>query len=55
MFKSYNFPKSIIIQAVYYKFGFGLSYRDIEELMATIGIKIDYVTIQRWIFKFAHF
>ena len=33
MFKGYCFPKSIIVEAVYFKFGFGLSYREIEELM----------------------
>ena len=52
MFKGHCFPKSIIIQAVYYKFRFGLSYRDIEELMAIRGIKVDHATIQRWVFKF---
>ena len=52
MFKGHCFPKSIIIQAVYYKFRFGLSYRDIEELMAIRGVKVDHATIQRWVFKF---
>mgnify|MGYP000570470181 CR=1 FL=1 len=52
MFKGHNFPKSIIIRTVYYKFRFGLSYRDIEELMAIRGVKVDHATIQRWVFKF---
>jgi len=52
VFKGHCFPKSIIIQAVYYKFRFGLSYRDIEELMAIRGVKVDHATIQRWVFKF---
>ena len=52
MFKGHNFPKSIIIQAVYFKFRFGLSYREIEELMAIRGVKVDHATIQRWVFKF---
>ena len=29
-----------------------ISYRDIEELMAIRGIKVDHATIQRWVFKF---
>lgn len=45
-------PKSIIIQAVvYFKFRFGLSYREIEELMVISGVKVDHATIQRWVFK----
>ena len=53
MFKGHNFPKSTIIQAVYFKFRFGLSYREIVELMAIRGVKVDRATIQRWVFKFA--
>jgi len=52
MFKGHTFPKSIIIQAVYFKFRFGLSYREIEELMAIRGVTVDHATIQRWVFKF---
>jgi len=52
MIKGHCFPKSIIVQAVYFKFRFGLSYCEIEELMAIRGVKVDYATIQRWVFKF---
>ena len=52
MFKGHKFPKLIIIQAVYFKFRFGLSYREIEELMAIRGVKVDHATVQRWVFKF---
>jgi putative transposase len=52
MFKGHSFPKSIILQAVYFKFRFGLSYRNIEELMSIRGVKVDHSNIQRWIFKF---
>jgi putative transposase len=31
--KSYCYPKSIILQAVYFKIRFTLSYRDVEEIM----------------------
>ncbi len=46
MFKDNNLLKSIIIQAVYYKFRFGLSYRDIEKLMVIRGVKVDHASIQ---------
>ncbi len=52
MFRGHTFPKSIIIQAVYFKFIFGLSYREIEELISIRGVNVDHATIQRWVFKF---
>jgi len=53
MFRGHTFPKSVIMQAIYFKFRFGLSYREIEELMAIRGVKVDHATIQRWVFKFS--
>ena len=32
MYKHHRYPKSIILQAVYFKLRFTLSYRDVEEL-----------------------
>lgn len=53
MFKGHCFPKSVILQAVYFKLRFGLSYRDVEELLSIRGVKVDHATIQRWVFKFS--
>ena len=53
MFKGHCFPRSIILYAVYCKLRFGLSYRDIEELLAIRGVQVDHATIQRWVFKFS--
>ena len=50
--KGHCFPKAIILQAVYFKLRFSLSYRDVEELMSIRGVKVDHATIQRWVFKF---
>jgi len=52
MFKHHRFPKAIILQAVFFKLCFGLSYRDVEELMEIRGVNVDHATIQRWVFKF---
>ena len=52
MFKGHCFPKVIILQAVYYKLRFTLSYRDIEELLRIRGVVVDHATIQRWVLKF---
>ncbi|GEO11562.1 IS6 family transposase [Segetibacter aerophilus] len=52
MFKGYCFPKEIILQAVYFKLRFSLSYRDIEELLSIRGVTVDHATVQRWVYKF---
>ena len=53
MFKHHRYPRIIILQAVYFKLRFTLSYRDVEELLSIRGIKVDHSTIQRWVFKFS--
>ena len=53
MFKHHRYPKAIILQAVYFKLRFTLSYRDVEELMQIRGVDVDHSTIQRWVFKFS--
>lgn len=50
--KRHCYPKAIILQAVYFKLRFTLSYRDVEEIMKMRGIQVDHSTIQRWVFKF---
>ena len=53
MFERHRYPRVIILQAVYFKLRFTLSYRDVEEMMSIRGIKVDHSTIQRWVFKFS--
>ena len=31
---------------------FGLSYRDVEELLAERGVEVDHVTVHRWVQRF---
>jgi transposase-like protein len=45
MFIGHCFPKVIILQAVYFKLRFTLSYRDIEELLRIRGVIVDHATI----------
>jgi transposase-like protein len=40
------------IQAEAVLLRFGLSYRDVEELLAQRGIEVDHVTIDRWVQRF---
>ena len=42
----------LILQAVYFKLRFTLSYRDVEEFMKMRGVPVDHATIQRWVYKF---
>ena len=51
--KGHCYPKYIILQAVYFKLRFTLSYRDVEELMKIRGVIVDHATIQCWVYKFA--
>jgi putative transposase len=52
MFKGYCFPKGIILQAVYFKLRFTLSYRIVVELLSIWNVQVDHATIQRRVFKF---
>jgi putative transposase len=50
--KGYSFSRGIILQAIYFKLRFSLSYRDVEELLSIRGVCVDHATIQRWVYKF---
>lgn len=52
-FKGSHFPKSVILYAVFFYVRYGLSYRDLEEIMAERGVKIDHSTLNRWVVKFS--
>ncbi len=45
----YRFPREVIAVAVRWYLRFGLSYRDVEELLAERGIEVDHVTGYRWV------
>ena len=52
-FKGRHFEKIIILQSIRWYCAYGLSYRDIEELMAERGIHVDHSTINRWVMRYA--
>lgn len=52
-FKVNHFPKSVILYAVFFYVRYGVSYRDLEEIMAERGVKIDHATLNRWVVKFS--
>ena len=51
-FAGFRFPPEIILLAVRWYLRFGLSYRDVEELLAERGITVDHVTVFRWVQRF---
>ena len=51
-FAGFCFPPDVIMLAVRWYLRFGLSYRDVEELLAERGIEVDHVTVDRWVVRF---
>jgi transposase-like protein len=53
VFAGFRFPREVISVAVRWYLRYGLSYRDVEELLAERGISVDHVTIYRWVQRFS--
>jgi transposase, IS6 family len=51
-FAGFRFPPDVIVLAVRWYLRFGLSYRDLEELLTEGGVEVDHVTIYRWVQRF---
>ena len=51
-FAGFRFPSDVIMVAVRWYLRDGLSYRDVEELLAERGITVDHVTVYRWVQRF---
>src|SRR5215212_10279991 len=51
-FAGFRSPPEVIVLAVRWYLRFGLSYRDVEELLAERGITVDHVTIYGWVQRF---
>jgi transposase, IS6 family len=51
-FAGFRFPREVISVAVRWYLRYGLSYRDVEELLAERGVTVDHVTVYRWVQRF---
>jgi transposase-like protein len=51
-FAGFRFPPDVIVLAVRWYLRFGLSYRDVEELVVERGVEVDHVRIYRWVVRF---
>lgn len=52
-FKGVHCPKFVILHAVFFYLRYAVSYRDLEEIMAERGVKVDHATLNRRVVKFA--
>jgi IS6 family transposase len=48
-FAGFRFPPDVIVLAVRWYLRFGLSDRDVEELLTERGVEVDHVSIYRWV------
>ena len=53
IFSGRHFPREIILWAVRWYCRYGVSYRDLEEMMTERGVPVDHTTIYRWVQKYA--
>jgi transposase-like protein len=51
-FAGYRFPPEVIAVAIRWYLRYGLSYREVEELLAERGVEVDHVTVFRWVQRF---
>jgi IS6 family transposase len=53
LFKGRHFEAEMIVLCVRWYLRFGLSFRDLEEMMAERNLNVDHVTIWRWVQRYA--
>ena len=51
-FQGFRYPPEVIVLAVRWYLRYGLSYRDVEELLVERGVEVDHVTVFRWVQRF---
>ena len=52
-FKGRHFEGEIVLWAVRWYCRYGISYRDLEQMMAERGVNVDHTTIYRWVQRYA--
>jgi putative transposase len=53
MFTGRHFDRSVILLCVRWYLAYNLSLRNLEEMMAELGISVDHATIHRWIIRYS--
>jgi putative transposase len=52
-FKGSQYPKDVILYAVFFYVRYAVSYRDLEEIMEERGVEVDHATLNRWVVKYS--
>ena len=52
-FSGTQFPKDVILYAVFFYVRYSVSYRDVEEIFAERNVKVDHSTLNRWVIKYS--
>lgn len=52
-FKGSQYPKSVILYAVFFYVRYAVSYRDLEEILTERGVGVDHATLNRWVAKYS--
>ena len=52
-FKGAQFPKEVILFAVFFYVRYTVSYRDLEEILAERSVRVDHATLNRWVTKYS--
>ncbi len=52
-FKGSQYPKPVILYAVFFYVRYAVSYLDLEEIMAERGVEVDHAMLNRWVVKFS--
>jgi transposase, IS6 family len=52
-FRGFRFPAEVILWAVRWYLQFPVSYPDLELMLADRGVKVDHVSLYRWVQRFA--
>ncbi|WP_227269837.1 IS6 family transposase [Roseobacter weihaiensis] len=53
LFKGAQFPRDVILHAVFFYVRYAVSFRDLEEILAERGVRVDHATLNRWVVKYA--
>ena len=51
-YRGHRFPREVISYAVWFYYRFAVSFRDVEEVMASRGVLLSYETVRCWCEKF---
>ncbi len=52
-FKGAQYTKDVILFAIFFYVRYGVSYRDLEEIMVERGVPVNHTTLNRWVTKYA--